>query len=83
MTDLIHASKAAVLLSKTGIGPVTVAVVYTAWSHAARVRSEAVFAALAGVNPIPASSETPSATDSIAVATGGSTVPCRWPSSPG
>jgi transposase len=56
MIDLIHASKAAPLLDKTGIGPVTVAVVYTAWSHAGRVRSEAAFAALAGVNPIPASS---------------------------
>jgi transposase len=56
MIDLIHASKAAVLLDKTGIGPVTVAVVYTAWSHVGRVRSEAAFAALAGVNPIPASS---------------------------
>lgn len=56
MTDLIRASKAAALLDETGIGPVTVAVVYTAWSHAGRVRSEAAFAALAGVNPIPASS---------------------------
>ena len=34
----------------------TAAVVYTAWSHLGRVRSEAAFAALAGVNPIPASS---------------------------
>jgi transposase len=56
MIDLLHASKAAVLLNKTGIGPVTAAVVYTAWSHAGRLRSEAAFAALAGVNPIPASS---------------------------
>ncbi|MFT4084267.1 MAG: IS110 family transposase [Nocardioides sp.] len=56
MASLIRASKAAVLLDRTGIGPVTVAVVYTAWSHAGRVRSEAAFAALAGVNPIPASS---------------------------
>ncbi len=56
MTELIRASKAAVLLDETGVGPVTVAVVYTAWSHAGRVRSEAAFAALAGVNPIPASS---------------------------
>jgi transposase len=56
MIDLIRASRAAVLLEKTGIGPVTVAVVYTAWSHAGRVRSEAAFAVLAGVNPIPASS---------------------------
>jgi transposase len=56
MTGLIRDSKAAVLLEKTGIGPVTAAVVYTARSHAGRVRSEAAFAALAGVNPIPASS---------------------------
>jgi transposase len=56
MIELIHASKAAALLDETGIGPVTVAVVYTAWSHVGRVHSEAAFAALAGVNPIPASS---------------------------
>lgn len=56
MIELIRTSKAAELLQQTGIGPVTVAVVYTAWSHAGRVRSEAAFAALAGVNPIPASS---------------------------
>jgi hypothetical protein len=56
MTRLIRDSKAAMLLDKTGIGPVTVAVVLAAWSHSGRVRSEAAFAALAGVNPIPASS---------------------------
>jgi transposase len=56
MIDLIRSSKAAVLLDKTGIGPVTVAVVLATWSHTGRVRSEAAFAALAGVNPIPASS---------------------------
>lgn len=56
LTDMIRDSKAAALLDKIGIGPVTVAVVYAAWSHSGRVRSEAAFAALAGVNPIPASS---------------------------
>jgi transposase len=56
MIDLVRDSKAAAPLNKTGIGPVTVALVYTAWSHAGRVRSEAALAALAGVNPIPASS---------------------------
>jgi hypothetical protein len=56
LTELIRDSKAAVLLDKIGIGPVTVAVVLAAWSHSGRVRSEAAFAALAGVNPIPASS---------------------------
>lgn len=55
-TELIEASPAAPLLEVTGVGPVTAAVVYTAWSHLGRVRSEAAFAALAGVCPIPASS---------------------------
>ncbi|MCB5292441.1 IS110 family transposase [Arthrobacter sp. SO3] len=55
-TELLEASPAAALLEETGIGPVTAAAVYTAWSHLGRVRSEAAFAALAGVNPIPASS---------------------------
>ncbi|WP_218713814.1 IS110 family transposase [Arthrobacter sp. BF1] len=54
--ELIEASLAAPLLEVTGVGPVTAAVVYTAWSHLGRVRSEAAFAALAGVCPIPASS---------------------------
>lgn len=56
MTDLIRASEAAPLLEKIGVGALTAAVVLTAWSHPGRVRSEAAFAALAGVNPIPASS---------------------------
>ncbi|MBU8868521.1 IS110 family transposase [Paenarthrobacter sp. MMS21-TAE1-1] len=34
----------------------TAAIALTAWSHLGRVRSEAVFAALAGTSPIPASS---------------------------
>ncbi|GAA2134822.1 IS110 family transposase [Arthrobacter humicola] len=56
LNELIQSSMAAPLLEKTGIGPLTAAVVITAWSHPGRVRSEAAFAALAGVNPIPASS---------------------------
>lgn len=56
MTELIQASPAAPLLHETGIGPTTAATVITAWSHPGRVRSEAAFSALAGVNPIPASS---------------------------
>lgn len=56
MTELVTASQAAPLLGKTGIGPVTAAICLTAWSHHGRVRSEAAFACLAGVNPIPASS---------------------------
>jgi transposase len=56
LKTLIQQSQAAPLLDKTGIGPVTAAVVYAAWSHSGRVRTEAAFAALAGVSPIPASS---------------------------
>lgn len=56
LTHLIRDSKAAALLDKIGIGPVTVAIVYAAWSYNGRVRSEAAFAAPAGVHPIPASS---------------------------
>lgn len=56
ITEMLKATPAAALLEETGIGPVNAAVVYTVWSHPGRVRSEAAFAALAGVNPIPASS---------------------------
>ena len=55
-TQLIQQSHAKVLLDKVGVGPVTAAVVITAWSHEGRLRDEAAFASLAGVNPIPASS---------------------------
>jgi transposase len=56
ITDLVRQSPASVLLDQPGIGPVTAAVALTAWSHLGRIRSEAAFASLAGVNPIPASS---------------------------
>lgn len=44
------------LLSQRGIGPIVAATVLCAWSHSGRFRSEAAFASLAGVSPIPASS---------------------------
>jgi hypothetical protein len=44
------------LLTLCGVGPIVAAVVLTAWSHSGRVRSDAAFAMLAGVAPIPASS---------------------------
>lgn len=56
ITELVEVSEAAPLLEETGVGPVTAAVCLTAWSHRGRVRSEAAYASLAGVNPIPASS---------------------------
>lgn len=43
-------------MSRPGIGPVTAAVILCAYSHHGRIRSEAAFAALAGVAPLPASS---------------------------
>jgi transposase len=56
ITGLVEISDAAPLLQETGIGPVTAAICLAAWSHHGRIRSEAAFASLAGVNPIPASS---------------------------
>lgn len=47
---------AAFLLEERGVGPVTAAQLLCSWSFAGRLRSEAAFAALAGVAPIPASS---------------------------
>jgi transposase len=44
------------LLEVPGVGPISAAQVLVSWSHAGRFRSEAAFAALAGTNPIPASS---------------------------
>lgn len=56
ITHLIKRGHARILLDKIGVGPVTAAVVVTAWSHEGRLRNEAAFASLAGVSPIPASS---------------------------
>lgn len=47
---------APVLVDQPGIGPICAAQIICAWSHHGRLRSEAAFAALAGVAPIPASS---------------------------
>jgi transposase len=44
------------LLDRHGVGPVSAAQTIVSWSHPGRCRTEAAFAALAGVNPIPASS---------------------------
>ena len=44
------------LLKVRGVGPVVAATVLHAWSHPGRIHSEAAFAALAGVAPLPASS---------------------------
>jgi transposase len=44
------------LLDEPGVGPVVAAQLIVAWSHQGRLRSEACFARLAGVAPVPASS---------------------------
>ena len=44
------------LLDQPGIGPITAAQIYIAWSHPGRCRNEAAFARLAGVAPLEASS---------------------------
>ena len=44
------------LLDEPGVGPIVAAQVIVAWSHRGRLRSEAAFARLAGVAPVPASS---------------------------
>ncbi len=56
ITELIESSTAAPLLEVTGAGPVIEAVVCGGWAHLGRVRTEATFAALAGVDLITASS---------------------------
>jgi transposase len=56
ITELVQISEAPPLLQETGVGAVPAAICLTAWSHQGRVRPEAAFASLAGVNPIPASS---------------------------
>lgn len=56
ITGFVKVSEAAPLLDLKGFGPITAATCLMVWSHQGRVHSEAAFAALAGVNPIPASS---------------------------
>jgi transposase len=54
--DRLVAAVAPWLLELPGVGPISAAQVLVSWSHAGRLRSDAAFAALAGANPIPASS---------------------------
>lgn len=56
LDGLVKVSEAAPLLEEKGFKAVAAAKCLVAWSHEGRVRSEAAFACLAGVNPIPASS---------------------------
>ena len=51
----VHAIAPA-LLDEPGVGPIVAAQLIVSWSHSGRLRSEACFARLAGVAPVPASS---------------------------
>jgi transposase len=55
LTELVNQTSP-VLLDAVGIGPVSGAQAIVSWSHPGRCRNEAAFAALAGTNPIQASS---------------------------
>jgi transposase len=55
ITSHVH-TLAPALLDEPGVGPIVAAQVIVSWSHHGRLRSEAAFARLAGVAPIPASS---------------------------
>jgi transposase len=49
-------ARAPALLAEPGVGPIVAAQLLVACSHRGRLRSEACFARLAGVAPVPASS---------------------------
>lgn len=49
-------TRAPELLARRGVGPISAAALLIAWSQPGRLRSEAAFARLAGVAPVPASS---------------------------
>ncbi len=54
--ELIVQRVAPELLAEPGVGVMSAARILNAWSHPGRIRTEAAFAQLAGVSPIPASS---------------------------
>jgi transposase len=55
ITRHVHA-QAPSLLERRGVGPIVAAQILVSWSHKGRLQSEACFARLAGVAPIPATS---------------------------
>ncbi len=54
--ELVLRARVPGLLAEPGVGPISAAAIYLAWSHSGRIRNDAAFASLAGVAPIPASS---------------------------
>ncbi len=56
LTALVADGDSAHITAEPGVGAVNAAVLLTVWSHPGRIHSEAAFAAIAGVSPLPASS---------------------------
>src|SRR5699024_83663 len=56
LVELVEVSEVAPLLEEKGFQAISAAKCLVSWSHHGRVNTEAEFASLAGVNPIPASS---------------------------
>ena len=54
LDELVKVSEVAPLMEEKGFGAISAATCLTAWSHKGRVRNEAAFASLTGVNPSPA-----------------------------
>lgn len=71
------------LQNQPGLGPVTAAIIICAYSHHGRVRSEAAFAALGGIAPVPASSGNTERHRLSRQATANSTEPSTSSSAPG
>jgi transposase len=69
LSEIVH-DMAPGLMDLQGLGPVTSAIVLVAYSHHGRIRSQAAFAAIAGVNRSKHLRATPSGTASTATATG-------------
>jgi len=65
------------LLEEFGVGPIVAATVLCAWSHPGRIHSEAAFAMLAGVAPVPRTAgRSPPVTGLTATATASSSTHC-------
>src|SRR5699024_1865556 len=56
LDELVRISEAAPVLEEIGFQAISAAKCVAAWTHHGRISTEAEFASLAGVNPIPASS---------------------------
>lgn len=56
LTEIINTTSYQILFTRYGIGAVSAAQIIISWGHLGRITSDASFAALGGINPIPTSS---------------------------